>query len=72
MVTFIPSDNRVNIMSKSNQQGMITFDQALITTESNLFKITVTAAHNGLRRTGEGIIQRKENQEQVLLYWKIQ
>jgi general secretion pathway protein K len=52
--------------------GNITFDQNLITTESNLFKITIIAADKGLRRTGEGIIQRNENQEQVLLYWKIQ
>lgn len=52
--------------------GNITFDQSLITTESNLFKITVIAADKGLRRTGEGVIRRKENQEQVLLYWKIQ
>ena len=52
--------------------GNITFDAALVTTESNLFKITVTATDRGLRRTGQGIIQRKENQEQVLLYWKIQ
>lgn len=50
----------------------ISFDQALVTTESSIFKITVTATDKGLRRTGEGIIQRKENQEQVLLYWKIQ
>ncbi|RWX45879.1 Type II secretion system (T2SS), protein K [Candidatus Electrothrix aarhusensis] len=52
--------------------GNITFDQSLITTTSNLFKITVIAANKGLQRTGEGVIQRKENQEQVLLYWKIQ
>uniref|UniRef100_UPI004056CC2A general secretion pathway protein GspK n=1 Tax=Candidatus Electrothrix sp. TaxID=2170559 RepID=UPI004056CC2A len=52
--------------------GDITFDSALVTTESNLFKITVTATEQGLQRIGEGIIQRKENQEQVLLYWKIQ
>jgi general secretion pathway protein K len=52
--------------------GNITFDQSLITTESNLFKITVIAEDKGLRRTGEGIIQRKENQEQVLLYWKVE
>ncbi|WP_339138524.1 MAG: type II secretion system protein GspK [Candidatus Electrothrix sp. GW3-4] len=52
--------------------GSISFDQTLITTASNLFKITVTAADKGLQRTGEGIIQRKENQEQALLYWKIQ
>ncbi len=52
--------------------GNIAFDQGLITTESNLFKITVIAADKGLRRTGEGVIQRKENQEQALLYWKIQ
>ncbi|MCI5167090.1 MAG: hypothetical protein D3903_13600 [Candidatus Electrothrix sp. GM3_4] len=52
--------------------GNITFDQSLITTKSNLFKITVIAADKGLQRTGEGVIQRKENQEQVLLYWKIQ
>ena len=52
--------------------GNITFDQSLTTTESNLFKITVIAADKGLRRTGEGVIQRKENQEQVLHYWKIQ
>ena len=52
--------------------GNITFDAALVTTESNLFKITVTATEQGLQRTGQGIIQRKENQEQVLLSWKVQ
>ena len=52
--------------------GGLSFDSALITTQSNLFKITVTATEKGLQRTGQGIIQRKENQEQVLLYWKIQ
>lgn len=52
--------------------GNISFDQALVTTESNVFKITVTATEKGLHRIGQGIIQRKENQEQVLLYWKIQ
>ncbi|MCI5122118.1 MAG: hypothetical protein D3908_13195, partial [Candidatus Electrothrix sp. AUS4] len=52
--------------------GTITFDEALITTESNLFKITVTATERGLKRIGEGIIQRKENQEQVLFSWKVQ
>ena len=52
--------------------GTITFDEALVTIESNLFKITVTATERGLKRTGEGIIQRKENQEQVLLFWKVE
>ncbi|MCI5117262.1 MAG: hypothetical protein D3913_04750 [Candidatus Electrothrix sp. LOE1_4_5] len=52
--------------------GNISFDQALVTTTSNIFKITVTATEKGLQRTGQGIIQRKEDQEQVLLYWKIQ
>ena len=52
--------------------GNITFDQNLITTQSNVFKITVIAADKGLQRTGEGVIRRKENQEQALLYWKIQ
>jgi type II secretory pathway component PulK len=52
--------------------GTISFEQTLVTTQSNLFKITVTATEKGLQRTGQGIIQRKENQEQVLLYWKIQ
>ncbi len=56
----------------SSFPGNITFDQSLITTTSNLFKITVIAADKGLQQTGEGVIQRKENQEQVLLYWKIQ
>ncbi|MDU9048337.1 MAG: type II secretion system protein GspK [Candidatus Electrothrix sp. Rat3] len=52
--------------------GNITFDESLITTKSNLFKITVIATDKGLQRTGEGVVQRKENQEQALLYWKIQ
>ncbi len=50
----------------------LSFDLALVTTKSNLFRITVTATEKALQRTGQGIIQRKENQEQVLLYWKIQ
>ena len=52
--------------------GNISFDQALVTIESSMFKITVTATDKGLRRTGEGIVRRKENQEQVLLYWKVE
>jgi general secretion pathway protein K len=56
----------------SSFPGTFSFDPNLVTTQSNLFKITVTATEQGLQRTGQGIIQRKENQEQVLLYWKIQ
>ncbi|MCI5149636.1 MAG: hypothetical protein D3916_09660 [Candidatus Electrothrix sp. MAN1_4] len=52
--------------------GNITFDSALITTKSNLFKVTITATEQDLQRIGQGIIQRKENQEQVLLSWKVQ
>jgi general secretion pathway protein K len=52
--------------------GDIVFDKDLITTDSSYFKITVTGDINGLRRTGEGIIHRRENQEQVLLCWKVE
>jgi general secretion pathway protein K len=52
--------------------GTLSFDSALVTTQSTLFRITVTATEKGLQRTGQGVIQRKENQEQVLLYWKVQ
>ncbi|MCI5210694.1 MAG: general secretion pathway protein GspK, partial [Candidatus Electrothrix sp. ATG2] len=50
----------------------ISFDQSLVTTESNLFKVTVTATDKGVQRIGKGIIKRQENQEQTLLHWKIQ
>ncbi len=52
--------------------GDITFNQDLITTGSEYFKITVTGEIRGIRRTGEGIIHRKKNQEQVLLRWKVE
>ncbi|MCI5212765.1 MAG: hypothetical protein D3910_29130, partial [Candidatus Electrothrix sp. ATG2] len=79
MVAFREEEDNKELLNKTTWYknipgfpGNISFDQSLITTESNLFKITVTATNNGLQRTGEGVIQRKKTQEQTLLYWKIQ
>jgi general secretion pathway protein K len=52
--------------------GDINFDKDLITISSSWFRVTVTAEVNGLQRVGTGIINRQENQEQVLLYWKVE
>jgi len=52
--------------------GDITFDADLITTSSSYFLVTVTVRIDELQRTGTGIIQRKENSEQALLYWKVE
>ncbi|CAK8716140.1 General secretion pathway protein K [Candidatus Electrothrix laxa] len=79
LVAFREDEDNKDLLKKAtwyqNVSGFpenITFDQDLITTESNLFKITVVATDKGLRQTGEGVIRREENQEQTLLYWKIQ
>jgi general secretion pathway protein K len=50
--------------------GDIAFDQDIVTTSSSFFKVSVTAEVSGLRRKGEGVIYRKKNQEQTLLWWK--
>ncbi|MCW5200706.1 general secretion pathway protein GspK, partial [Desulfobulbus sp. F4] len=50
--------------------GDISFDQNVITVRSGWFKVTVKAEFKELRRTGAGVIQRLDNQEQELLWWK--
>ena len=55
----------------SSFPGDIALDQEMITTTSSYFQVTVTAEMRGLQRTGEGVIWRKENQEQQLLSWKM-
>ena len=50
----------------------IKFHADLITVSSNAFRITVTAKINNLQRSGTGVILRRDTQEQVLLYWKVQ
>lgn len=52
--------------------GDINFPKELITTASNSFKITVTARIDELERVGTGVLLRRDNQEQELLYWKVQ
>ncbi len=52
--------------------GDITFDKELVTTSSSYFRITVTASIDRLQRTGQGVILRQENNEQVMLYWKVE
>ncbi len=52
--------------------GNITFDKDLITTSSNAFKIKIFAELDGLRRTGTGVILRRESKEQVLVYWRVE
>ncbi len=52
--------------------GDIIFEEELVTISSNTFKIIVHAEIAGLRRTGEGIILRLDNQEQELVYWKVE
>jgi general secretion pathway protein K len=51
--------------------GDISFDRELVTISSNTFQIKVTALLDGLQRTGTGVVLRRENQEQVLLYWQV-
>lgn len=52
--------------------GDITFEKDLITTSSSFFLVTITARIDGLQRTGKGVVQRQDNNEQVLLYWKVE
>ncbi len=52
--------------------GNITFDSNLITTSSSTFQIKVFAELDGLRRTGTGVILRRESKEQVLVYWRVE
>ncbi len=52
--------------------GDITFEKDMITTSSSYFLVTITARINRLQRTGSGVIHRKENNEQELLYWKVE
>ena len=51
--------------------GDVVLDQKLITTSSSWFRITVTATLDQIQRTGEGLLHRQDNQEQVLLYWQV-
>ncbi len=52
--------------------GDITFAGELITTASSSFKITVTVRIDKLERVGTGVLLRLDNQEQELLYWKVE
>ena len=52
--------------------GDLNFDSNRITTQSSFFLVTITARIDELQRTGTGILQRMDNREQQLLYWKIQ
>ncbi len=52
--------------------GDINFDKDLITISSSWFRITVTAEINGLQRIGTGVINRRDNQEQVLQHWTVE
>jgi general secretion pathway protein K len=49
----------------------ITLEQELLTTQSDFFKILVTARIDGIQRRGQGILQRMNNQEQILHIWKV-
>ncbi len=49
----------------------ITLEQDILTTHSAFFKILVTARIGDMQRTGDGILQRMKNQEQVLHTWKV-
>ena len=52
--------------------GDITFEKDMITTSSSYFLVTITARINRLQRTGSGVVHRKDNNEQELLYWKVE
>jgi len=52
--------------------GDISFEKDLLTTSSSYFLVTITARIDRLQRTGNGVIHRKKNNEQELLYWKIE
>ena len=48
------------------------FEKDLITVKSNYFKVSVTAKHNNMTRTGTGILERVDGKdEQKLLYWEV-
>ena len=52
--------------------GDITFEKDMITTSSSYFLVTITARIDWLQRKGNGVIHRKDNNEQALLYWKVE
>ena len=79
LIDFREDEDNADLLSKtdwyhqvSGFPGDISFDKELITTSSSWFRVTVIAENNGLQRVGTGIINRLENQEQVLLYWKVE
>ncbi|PIE56565.1 MAG: hypothetical protein CSA34_02820 [Desulfobulbus propionicus] len=49
----------------------IILDRGLLTTESQGFRVTVTAESNGLRRSGMGLVLRKDNQLH-LKWWQVE
>lgn len=51
--------------------GGITLDQNLLTTSSSNFQVMATAQNNGLTRIGKGVLERKDNETQVLLSWEV-
>ncbi len=52
--------------------GDVVLDRELITTASSWFRISVTATIDRVRRTGVGVLHRQDNEEQTLVYWKVQ
>jgi general secretion pathway protein K len=52
--------------------GDITLADDVLTTSSSLFLVTVTASTDTLQRRGSGILQRLQNGEQRLFYWKVE
>ncbi len=52
--------------------GDIELDQDLIGIKTSSFKIVVTAGFDKFSRVGTGLLQREENKEQKLLYWKVE
>ncbi|NOQ46479.1 MAG: type II secretion system minor pseudopilin GspK [Desulfobulbaceae bacterium] len=52
--------------------GDIELDKDLVTTSSSYFQVTATATFDNLTRRGSGILLRDKNQEQTLVYWKVE
>ena len=70
-------DNRDVLEQKTWYSQVIPGDvvndiKELVTVKSSYFHITVTAGIESLQRTGNGVIHRKDNHEQTLLYWKVE
>ncbi len=50
----------------------IVLDRNIVTVVSHCFLVSVTAADDGMVRTGSGIIRRDDRRRQTLLYWKVE